>query len=91
MQILRIAQEVLHDKEIRTLAQHAIGGANPKRQIDSIRRYKPALIIGTPGRILDLIDSGSLHPQFCSLLVLDEVRLQLLIQVLQLLIQVLHF
>ena len=73
MQILRVAQGVLPAAQ-RHLAQHAIGGANPKRQHEALRRHRPLLVVGTPGRILELIESGGLRPRQCPLLVLDEVR-----------------
>ena len=77
MQIFRVAQDVFFDKDKRPLVQHAIGGANPKRQHEAIKRNKPALVVGTPGRILDLIDSGAIHPRYCPFLILDEASFQL--------------
>lgn len=72
MQIFRVARDVFYDKDKWPLVQHAIGGANPKRQHEAMKRYKPALVVGTPGRILDLIESGAIHPRYCPLLILDE-------------------
>ncbi len=73
IQILRVAHGLLPTEQ-RHLAQQAIGGANPKRQHEALRRHRPLLVVGTPGRMLELIASGALQPQRCPLLVLDEVR-----------------
>ena len=48
-----------------------IGGVNIKRQIDDLRR-SPNFVIGTPGRILDLVDSRRLYLSDYSSVVLDE-------------------
>lgn len=72
MQILSVAQGLLPGMQGR-LAQQAIGGANPKRQHEALRRHRPLLVVGTPGRILELVESGALLTQRCPLLVLDEV------------------
>ena len=74
MQILRVAQDLLPDKDQKPLAQHAIGGANPKRQHEALRQHRPMIVVGTPGRIVELIESGALQAQHCPLLVLDEAR-----------------
>lgn len=48
-----------------------IGGVNIKRQIEDLRR-SPNFVIGTPGRILDLVDSHGLYLSDYSSVVLDE-------------------
>ena len=40
-------------------SQVIVGGANRKRQIDALRKAKPALITGTPGRLVELAFEGS--------------------------------
>jgi superfamily II DNA/RNA helicase len=49
-----------------------IGGANIHRQIGDIRR-RPSVVIGTPGRIKDLIERRILHLSDFHTFVLDEV------------------
>ncbi|QQG43393.1 MAG: DEAD/DEAH box helicase [Candidatus Daviesbacteria bacterium] len=51
-----------------------IGGANMRRQINELRR-RPQVVIGTPGRLKDLIQQRVLHLQDFSIFVLDEVDL----------------
>jgi ATP-dependent RNA helicase RhlE len=48
-----------------------IGGASMVRQMDALRR-KPAVIIATPGRLLDLVERGSVDLALIEVLVLDE-------------------
>jgi ATP-dependent RNA helicase RhlE len=48
-----------------------IGGASMVRQMDVLRR-NPTVIIATPGRLLDLVERGSLDLSAIEVLVLDE-------------------
>lgn len=54
------------------IAQQLIGGANVRHQIDRLKK-KPHLVVGTPGRLAELINGGKLKTQATRLLVLDEV------------------
>lgn len=49
-----------------------IGGMNIARQIERLRR-NPHFVIGTPGRIKDLLQRGSFKPELYTNIVLDEV------------------
>lgn len=48
-----------------------VGGLNIDRQIRDLRR-RPHIIIGTPGRMIDLLDRHELHLKNLGVLVLDE-------------------
>lgn len=48
-----------------------VGGTNIRPQIMSLKR-KNHFIIGTPGRVIDLIERGSLRPEHIKTVVLDE-------------------
>ena len=54
------------------LVQQLIGGASLQRQEEALRRHRPALVVGTPGRIAELSRSGRLGTHRCRFLVLDE-------------------
>ena len=67
--------------ELRSLSRNMkiysaliIGGANSQRQIYDLRR-NPHFVIGTPGRMKDLIERRALHLEDFSIFVLDEVDL----------------
>src|SRR5437899_10536201 len=48
-----------------------IGGASMTRQVSELRRG-PAVVIATPGRLLDLMERRSVDLSFVEVLVLDE-------------------
>lgn len=52
----------------------AIGGANIHRQIYDLRR-NPHIVIGTPGRLKDLIEHKNLYLEDFTVFILDEVDL----------------
>ena len=71
MQIVRQAEALLGPGARQYVAQ-AIGGANMKRQMEALRREKPMLVIGTPGRLAELSELGHLRTHHVRCLVLDE-------------------
>ena len=48
------------------------GSGNLNRQITSLKVEKPSLVVGTPGRILQLIELKKLKPHTVNFLILDE-------------------
>ena len=55
------------------MVQQLVGGANRSRQEEALKKNKPAIIVGTPGRIAEISAAGKLHTHGCRFLVLDEV------------------
>lgn len=53
-------------------AQQLIGGANVRHQIDRLKK-KPPIVVGTPGRIAELITAGKLSTHTVKTLVVDEI------------------
>lgn len=53
-----------------------IGGTDKQRSIDKLKQ-QPQLVIGTPGRIFDLIDSNALNVYTANQLVVDEADLMI--------------
>ncbi len=51
-----------------------IGGANMHRQIQELRR-NPHIVVGTPGRIKDLVEQERIYLEDFNIVVLDEVDL----------------
>jgi len=68
--------EELHilSRSMNIYSSLVIGGANIHRQIGDIRQ-KPNVVIGTPGRLKDLIERKHLHLEDFRTIVLDEVDL----------------
>lgn len=61
-----------YGKYLKTRVFTVYGGSPIGKQIDRLRRYKPEIVVGTPGRILDLINRGVLKLDAVETLVLDE-------------------
>jgi len=71
MQIVRKGERILGELG-RQITQQAIGGANAKRQEEAIRRKRPLIVVGTPGRLAELSRSGILQTHGVRILVVDE-------------------
>lgn len=54
-------------------AEALIGGANIQFQIERLKKRKPLVLIGTPGRILTLFERRKINGQTIEILVFDEV------------------
>ncbi|XP_027341119.1 DEAD-box ATP-dependent RNA helicase 47, mitochondrial [Abrus precatorius] len=72
MQIVREFEKVL-GMDNRKVVQQLVGGANRTRQEEALKKNKPAIVVGTPGRIAELSAAGKLRTHGCQYLVLDEV------------------
>lgn len=69
VQVGQVVKEWADIRQLSTLT--LIGGANVQRQIDKLKA-KPEIIIGTPGRILELTDKKKLKLHQVQTVVLDE-------------------
>ncbi|KAG9144815.1 hypothetical protein Leryth_022769 [Lithospermum erythrorhizon] len=72
MQIVREVERLLGPVH-KKLVQQLVGGANKSRQEEALKKNKPAIVVGTPGRIAEISKTGKLHTHDCRYLVLDEV------------------
>ncbi|HVZ81574.1 MAG TPA: DEAD/DEAH box helicase [bacterium] len=70
MQVAGVLQKLAGGEPLGTIAL-LIGGANMNAQFNALTR-KPRLVIGTPGRIIDHLNRGSLDLHHTGFLVLDE-------------------
>jgi superfamily II DNA/RNA helicase len=68
VQILRVVELY---KPLGTSSLGLIGGANLERQKDKLKKH-PAILVGTPGRILDLVASRKIKLATVTAVVLDE-------------------
>ncbi len=68
----KVAESILEGTGMT--AVQTIGGANVNRQHEALKKKKPAIVIGTPGRIAELLAEGSkLKLNNIQYLVIDEV------------------
>ena len=54
-----------------------VGGTDKQHQVDQLSRKQPQLVIGTPGRVLDLIKSQALDIHTAKMFVVDEADMTL--------------
>lgn len=52
--------------------QSLTGGANLRRQVDRLKKGHPDIVVGTPGRVLHLLDNRNLKLKHLKTLVIDE-------------------
>lgn len=71
MQIAEELRKLVEAGHLTVRSQALIGGANIARQMDKLKK-KPQVIVGSAGRITELVHKGKLHLQQVKLLVLDE-------------------
>ncbi|KRO17969.1 DEAD/DEAH box helicase [Lacticaseibacillus saniviri] len=75
-QIYSVASQLL-DKDSPIRISRFVGGTDKARQIDKLKRQQPHVVIGTPGRILDLIDANALKSYTANTFVVDEADMTL--------------
>ncbi len=69
MQVTEVARIWGKDLELSTIS--LIGGANLKRQLEKLKA-RPEIIVGTPGRLVELMDSRKLKAHQIKSCVMDE-------------------
>ncbi|KYG33509.1 DEAD/DEAH box helicase [Alkalihalobacillus trypoxylicola] len=70
MQIMDVLKKLTENYPIK----HAslIGGANVKRQLERLKKEKPQIAVGTPGRILELLQLKKLKVHEVEIVAVDE-------------------
>ena len=76
-QIYQAARQIaaFSDKEIRVA--NYVGGTDKNRQIGKLSSSQPHIVIGTPGRIYDLVESGDLAIHKANTFVVDKADMTL--------------
>ena len=77
-QIFKMAEQInqFHERGIRIV--NYVGGTDKQRQLDKLGPdNQPHLVIGTPGRIFDLMSEHALWVQTCQIFVVDEADMTL--------------
>ncbi len=71
VQINNVIKDLAKDSDYPVRSTTIIGGVNIKRQIESLKS-KPHIIVGSPGRILELIQMKKIKAHQVKTLVIDE-------------------
>lgn len=76
-QIYEAAKQLAKHSPKEILVHNYVGGTDKKRQIEKLAHRQPQIVIGTPGRILDLMKSNALDVHNAHYLVVDEADMTL--------------
>lgn len=69
MQIFRVAES--YGEALGVKVHQLIGGASMQRQVDKLKQH-PHIVVGTPGRIHEIVAAGKLKLHHIRLLIVDE-------------------
>ena len=72
MQICELGRDLAQKSALPIRLQALIGGVSIKRQLEKLKR-KPHIVVGTSGRINELIDSRKIKPHTVEHVIIDEV------------------
>ncbi|MBF0819392.1 DEAD/DEAH box helicase [Streptococcus acidominimus] len=76
-QIYQAARQIAHCSDTEIRVANYVGGTDKQRQIDKLQANQPHIVIGTPGRIYDLVKSGDLAIHKATTFVVDEADMTL--------------
>lgn len=76
-QIYQAARQLARFSEKEIRVANYVGGTDKARQIGKLESSQPHIVIGTPGRIYDLVESGDLAIQKAKTFVVDEADMTL--------------
>jgi ATP-dependent RNA helicase CshB len=76
-QIYNAAMQIAKFSETEIRVMNLVGGTDKQRQLDKIEANQPQIVVGTPGRILDMITEGALNVHTAFSFVIDEADMTL--------------
>lgn len=76
-QIFKAAEEIAKESTPEVRVSCFVGGTDKKRQIEKLAQMQPHIVVGTPGRILDLINEQALKIHTARSFVVDEADMTL--------------
>lgn len=76
-QIYNAAKQINQFSSHPFIVHNYVGGTDKQRQLQQLRKSQPQMVIGTPGRILDMAQSGALDIHTAKQLVIDEADMTL--------------
>lgn len=71
-QLANVTRQLISYSSQPLLLEVCIGGTDKKRQVEKLQQQQPHIVIGTPGRIFDLMQENALFVQTTRMLVVDE-------------------
>ena len=71
-QLTAVAAQLISFSDTEILLEKCIGGTDKKRQVAKLTQTQPHIVIGTPGRIFDLMQENALFVQTVQMMVVDE-------------------
>lgn len=76
-QIYQATRQIAEHSDVEIRVANYVGGTDKARQIDKLQSNQPHIVIGTPGRIYDLVKSGDLAIHKAGIFVVDEADMTL--------------
>lgn len=76
-QIYSDAKQIAKHSQGQIHVDNFVGGTDKLRQIEKLRHHQPQIVIGTPGRVLDLIRGNALDIHKAQTFVVDEADMTL--------------
>lgn len=76
-QIYQATKQIAEHSEQEIRVVNYVGGTDKLRQIEKLKVSQPHIVIGTPGRIYDLVKSGDLAIHMAHTFVVDEADMTL--------------
>ncbi|MDR0846244.1 MAG: DEAD/DEAH box helicase [Lactobacillales bacterium] len=76
-QIYQAAVQIASKSDVEIRVVNYVGGTDKARQIKKLEAAQPHIVIGTPGRILDLINEKALDIHLAKTMVIDEADMTL--------------
>lgn len=76
-QILKMARELNDQLKNPFSIQAYFGGTDKQKQVQALSKKQPQIVIGTPGRLKDLIESQALDVHRAQVMVVDEADMTL--------------
>ncbi len=76
-QIYQAARQLASHSDTEVRVTNYVGGTDKNRQIDKLQASQPHIVVGTPGRIYDLVKSGDLAIHKAKTFVVDEADMTL--------------
>lgn len=76
-QIYEAAKQLASKSKTPIEIGNYVGGTDKQRQIEKLEHHQPQIIIGTPGRVLDLLKAGAIKLRQVKYMVVDEADMTL--------------